>query len=450
MRKTSLLIIATVICLFISLPASGRRLHLNRLTVPEPDADTLSWYTGVMRPYELAIDRPDWDSLISHPAEPPAILPTGFYAEPVFDRYMFLDSLKLDTTPSDNPFAESYRWLDQLALSTLLVNTAKQNYMIQYPNLVRYNLADLPEPPKQYRAFVNPITTRIEFREQKVESKPLETDIEHRHWLRKFGASLQFSQAYVSPNWYQGGNNNLNMLAQLGYNVKLNQRFYPRYLFDMSIQYKLGLNSTPDDSIRGYNISEDMFQFNLTLGLKAHKKWYYSGSVYFKTQLFNSYPTNSRKIKSSFMSPGELNVGLGMTYNTSSKKQNFSLALSISPLSWNMKTCINNRIDETQFGIKPGRNMTNEVGSSFEANMRWKIAYNISYASRLFAFTEYSYVQADWEHTIDFAINRYLSTRFYLHMRYDTNTPRVEDSRWHKMQLKEILSFGFNYTFGMI
>ena len=35
-------------------------------------------------------------------------------------------------------------------------------------------------------------------------------------------------------------------------------------------------------------------------------------------------------------------------------------------------------------------------------------------------------------------------------MRYDTNTPRVEDSRWHKMQLKEILSFGFNYTFGMI
>ena len=234
---------------------------------------------------------------------------------------------------------------------------------------MRYNLADLPEPPKQYRAFVNPITTRIEFREQKVESKPLETDIEHRHWLRKFGASLQFSQAYVSPNWYQGGNNNLNMLAQLGYNVKLNERFYPRYLFDMSIQYKLGLNSTPDDSIRGYNISEDMFQFNLTLGLKAHKKWYYSGSVYFKTQLFNSYPTNSRKIKSSFMSPGELNVGLGMTYNTSSKKQNFSLALSISPLSWNMKTCINNRIDETQFGIKPGRNMTNEVGSSFEANM---------------------------------------------------------------------------------
>ena len=93
MRKTSLLIIATVICLFISLPASGRRLHLNRLTVPEPDADTLSWYTGVMRPYELAIDRPDWDSLISHPAEPPAILPTGFYAEPVFDPVRFIKGI---------------------------------------------------------------------------------------------------------------------------------------------------------------------------------------------------------------------------------------------------------------------------------------------------------------------------------------------------------------------
>ena len=34
-------------------------------------------------------------------------------------------------------------------------------------------------------------------------------------------------------------------------------------------------------------------------------------------------------------------------------------------------------------------------------------------------------------------------------MRYDTTTPRVDDSRWHKFQLKEIFSFGFAYHFGV-
>ncbi len=239
------------------------------------------------------------------------------------------------------------------------------------------------------------------------------------------------------------------MLIQAAYNLKLNRQLYPKYLFEMTVQYKLGLNSTPDDSIRSYNISEDLFQFNLTAGLKAARNWFYSGTINFKTQLFNSYPLNSRDMKASLLSPGELNIGLGMTYNRSNAKKTFTFGLSMSPLSWNLKTCINNRVDETAYGIKPGRNTVNEVGSSLECNLMWKLAYNIVYTSRLFAFSDYDYMQSDWEHTIDFTINRYLSTRFYLHLRYDSSTPRVDDTRWHKLQLKEILSFGFNYTFGV-
>lgn len=447
-RKILILLLAAIYA--VALDAAPRKLQSHRMTVPAPDEDTLSWYTLVPERYIPAIDHPDFDSIIAHPSRHITVLPREFYTEPVFDTYHYLDTLTMRPERRDSAFADSYRWIDDLSASLLMYNHARQHYMIANPELVRYNLTWLPEPPKHYRAVVNPITTRIEFEEQKVETKPLTPDIERINWLSRFQASLQFSQAYVSPNWYQGGTKNLNLISSFIYNLKLNQHFYPKYLFDMTVQYKLGLNSAPDDSIRNYNVSEDLFQFNLTAGIKAANRWFYSGNVSFKTQLFNSYPSNSRQMKAAFLSPGELNVGLGMTYNLNNKRKTFSLNLSLSPLSWNMKTCINNRVDETLYGIKPGRNTAHEIGSSLEANLSWKIAYNIVYTSRLFAFTDYDYLQSDWEHTVDFAINRYLSTRLYVHLRYDTSTPRCEDPHWHKFQIKEILSFGFNYTFGSI
>ena len=70
-------------------------------------------------------------------------------------------------------------------------------------------------------------------------------EVKRVNWLRSFDGSVQFSQAYISPNWYQGGNNNLNMIANAIYNVKLNQAFYPNLLFDTTVQYKLGVYSAP-------------------------------------------------------------------------------------------------------------------------------------------------------------------------------------------------------------
>lgn len=446
-RFKYLLIAVAVVC--VSVPAAvAQNLLSEQITVPIPEDDSLSWFHEEFPVYELLIDSEKFDSIISSPARDYRILPPAFLGEPVYGGYKFLEPINLIPTEHESGFAEAYQWLDDLELSQQLLNAATQRYMIYNPARVRYNMASLPEPPKQYRAFVNPTTTRIEFEDMNVKPKELVADIERKVWLGKFTASLQFSQAYISPNWYQGGNNNLNILGLFAYNLKLNQQFYPKYLFDMTVQYKIGVNQTPDDSIRSYAINEDLLQFNMTVGLKAWKKWFYSASMYFKTQLFNSYPLNSHQLRSAFLSPGELNLGVGMTYNHENEKKTFSIAMSIAPASWNVKTCINRHIDETIYGIKEGRKTSSEFGANLEMNLKWQIAYNIAYASRLFAFTDYSYFQSDWEHTIDFAINRYLSTRLYLHMRYDTQTPRIPDSKWHKFQFKEILSIGFNYTFG--
>ncbi len=274
--------------------------------------------------------------------------------------------------------------------------------------------------------------------------------IEKKHWIRTFNASLQFSQAYVSPNWYQGGNNNLNALAQIYYNVKLNQSYHPNLLFEFTAQYKLGANNAPEDSIHAYSIQEDLLQVNTTFGVKAARRWYYSFTGQFKTQVLNSYKSNTRDLRSSFLSPGELTAGVGMTYNYANPRKTVLFDASIAPLSYNLKTCISNRINHDQYDIRPDRKTVSKFGSSCELKFQWKITYNIQFNSRVFAFTDYESFQADWENTLAMDINRFLTTQIYAHARYDTRTPREADSDWHKFQLKEIFSIGFAYKFSSI
>ena len=299
--------------------------------------------------------------------------------------------------------------------------------------------------------MVDPSTLRFDIRQFEgdliADAEIKAVNLRKRHWINSFSASLQFSQAYVSPNWYQGGNSNLTAICQLNWDLKLNQKYHPNLLFEIHAQYKLGTNSAPDDSLHTYNISEDLFQVNSTFGLKAAKRWYYSLTTQFKTQLLNSYASNSNTTRAAFLSPGELNLGLGMTYNYANSKGTFSFDASISPLSYNLRTCTNDKVNAATYDIPEGRHTKSKFGSSGECKLKWKIAYNISFSSRLFAFTDYDRFESDWENTLLFEINRFLTTQIYAHARYDTATQPCDDPGWHKLQVKEILSIGFSYRF---
>ncbi|MDE5785527.1 MAG: DUF3078 domain-containing protein, partial [Duncaniella sp.] len=232
------------------------------------------------------------------------------------------------------------------------------------------------------------------------------------------------------------------------YNVRLNPKLHPNWLFETTFQYKLGINDTRDDELRNYSISEDLFQLNMMAGYKAARGWYYSTNVTFKTQILNNYKVNTYDLNAAFMSPSELNVGLGMTYNHSNKAKTFTIDASISPLSWNLKTCLNHKMDETTLGMKLGHRTLSQIGSNAEVKVTWNITSNISYRSRFFVFTDYSYIQGDWENTFNFAINKFLSTQLFIHARYDSSVPSNPD--WHKFQMKEILSFGISYSFSSL
>lgn len=161
----------------------------------------------------------------------------------------------------------------------------------------------------------------------------------------------------------------------------------------------------------------------------------------------NSFTKNTNNLRSAFLSPGELNIGLGMTYNYANPKKTFSVDVSLSPLTYNMKMCTNDRINVTAYGITEGHHSVHKFGSSAECKLAWKICYNISLATRFFAFTDYDRAYADLENTLVFNINKFLTTQLFWNMRYDTNTPRIDDTKWKKFQMKEILSIGFSYNF---
>ncbi len=422
-----------------------------RMTVMESIPELIMEQTVDVALDTLPVGPMSVDSLIAI-YRPRAINPIDPYnfRPVVFDTYTMLDTLTMATKPTSDVAPKAFEWLEQEAFRDNLLRHARQAYFVASPGTVRYNERTMPEPPKKYRAEVDPLIAKIVVKEIPVNEQDLKVDVDakfdRRNWLHDFNGTIQFSQAYLSPNWYQGGNNNLNMLIGARFDVKLNPAFYPSLLAESTISYKLGLNSAPDDEMRNYSISEDLFQINAKLGYKAARRWYYSLTGVLKTQFLNNYKKNSNTLQAAFFSPGELNLGVGMTYSYTSPSKSFSFDAAISPFSYNLKTCFSSRMDVTSFGIAAGHKTVSEIGSSGECKISWKIASNIKLQSRFFIFTNYDYVQSDFENTLSFTINRFLSTQIYAHLRYDSSADK-DVKGWHDWQLKEILSFGFSYLF---
>ena len=167
----------------------------------------------------------------------------------------------------------------------------------------------------------------------------------------------------------------------------------------------------------------------------------------FKTQLLQNFQTNTWKMTASLLTPGELNAGVGMAYSTKNNRGNVAFDASLSPLSYNMKMWRANYklLDDNGEMLHPNK-LEHQVGSSGEVKFGWAMTRNISLSSRIFAFSDYSYLQGDWETTLSFSINKFLSTQIYAHVRFD-DSQKITDSNNSHWQFKEVFSFGLQYKF---
>ena len=349
------------------------------------------------------------------------------------------------------PYIRKYKtpeWLRSALRQSLAQENLLYSYMIDNPLAIEYAYWDLPLPPvlleedRSFMAFLN----KQELPDFNPEDAVLPTFVlKKKYWLHTVNALLQFSQAFVSPNWYQGGNNYLSLLFGFTWNVNLNEVYHPNLLFQSTLFYKLAISSNPTGYLHKYTIAEDNFQYNLNVGLKAIKKWYYSFNLQFKTQLLNNYEQDSYVRTASFLSPGDLNMGLGMTYTHKNKLNTLQYTFTVSPISYNLKTCISDKVNHEAYNIPMNRKTKSEVGSNLDFTMDWKITANISYKTRVFMFTDYHYFLGDWQNTFNFDINKFLSTQLMVHLRYDGST-EITDG-WKRFMMREILSFGLSYTF---
>ena len=261
-------------------------------------------------------------------------------------------------------------------------------------------------------------------------------------WKKTAAASMQFSQYSISDNWYQGGESTNSLLSELKLTADYDDR--QRVQFENSLEIKIGFITAPSDTVHKWKTNADLFRLNSKLGIRAIKNLFYTLTGEFKTQFFSNYKTNTNDLISSFLSPAQLKFSLGMDYKL--EKSKYKLSLLGAPLSYTFIYISNDEIiNPSSFNVDPGHTSANMFGSEITANLTWQIANNISWVSKFEYFTTYEKVIANWENTFEFKLNRYLSTKFFLHSRFDDGVTLSEDNDTY-FQFKEMLTFGLSYT----
>lgn len=259
-------------------------------------------------------------------------------------------------------------------------------------------------------------------------------------WKVKASTSLDFTQYYVSDNWYKGGESNISLLAGIIIDADFDNK--QKLIFNNKLEMKLGFQTSKDDTKRKIRTNTDLIRMTNKLGWKAAKNWYYTTTLQTWTQFHPAYRKNEDKVYSDFMSPFEGLFTIGMDFSLKKKKGNLNLA--ISPLACNYKY-VDRKDLAPSFGIYDGKNSKFQIGSNITMNYNWNIWKNISWGGRVYLFTDYHRTQIEWENTINLKINNFLSTKLFLYPRFDDSVTRKEGGSY--FQFHELLSVGFDYNF---
>lgn len=261
-------------------------------------------------------------------------------------------------------------------------------------------------------------------------------------WTFNGDGYLQFLQNYVSGNWYKGGESNYSMVGAVTLNANYNNK--SRLKLDNKLELKLGFQTSRSDTLHKFKANNDLIRYTGKLGLQASKRWYYTLQLLAYTQFTQGLKSNDRKVYSDFMSPFNLNLGIGMDYSVEALGKRLKGNVNLAPFSFNFRY-VDRKALAKSYGVVGDHHTLEDFGSQITADLTWTISSQVKWKTRFYFYTTYERAEIEWENTFSLAVSKYISANVFLYPRFDDSVSR--DDKLGYFQFKEYSSLGFSYSF---
>lgn len=431
--------IITILLLIAASTAFAQATHKTRHNKAK-DTLIVKSYTDSLRNYKLMLDStsiniPDSDR---DPRTFYIFAPATFYYSVAKDLLQTNDD-----TQTKQPY-DSSRDMDRIMM----------NIYLNHPNLVAKSERSLNRIGAVHKEMDAPIKNKVQL-VTKADALPIEEDDEEHFnlpmeivvkkpnfWKYSGDYYLQMLQNYVSSNWYKGGESNYSMVASVTMQANYNNK--QKVKLDNKLEMKLGFQTSRGDTLHSFKTSEDLIRYTGKLGLQASKKWYYSLQLIAYTQFMRGYKSNDKKVYSDILSPLNINLSVGMDYNVVWFNKKLTGNIHLAPLAYNFKY-VGRKELATRYGLDEGKHTLNDFGSECTVDLTWAFTNTIKWKTRLYGYTTYERAEVEWENTISFQFNKYITSNLFIYPRFDDGAKKDESHGY--WQLKEYMSIGFAYSF---
>ena len=281
------------------------------------------------------------------------------------------------------------------------------------------------------------------------------TVVKPNYW--KFGGrtSLTFTQNFLSPNWYQGGESNYAMLATI--DLDLNYDDKDRITWTNHIDFDLGFITSEADTVHSFKTNSDKLSIESTFGYKLVKNLDIAAKVKGETQTLPNYPVNSPDFISNFITPLDVNASVGLNYKP--KMGDFEVHVFLAPISaYNLRYVHDRELALARFGFKEeeaDKRFRHDFGTQLVVTVpTYKLTSFLDVYSRLEYYVG-GYTENDirnffqWETKFNVALSKYFTASLMVHARYDDSVTLSDDEvakKWSFWQLKELFTLGVAYT----
>lgn len=339
-----------------------------------------------------------------------------------------------------------------------------------YPTLISITEKDMEESGKVMTNIESPIRSEAKMYEEVHLAELIQDEVgdvaaivrRPNFWKFSGSNSLNLTQNYATDNWFQGKANHYNLQGIVAIDANFNNQ--RKITWENRLDLQLGFQTNNETEQNKFKPTNNLLRLNSKLGFKAAKNWYYAFNVKAETQLVPNYQYKKvkekddagvereymqRNVITDFLTPLNVDISVGIDWKWNLKR--FTGSLYVAPCTYNVKYV--DRLElATRYGIDADHRTKSTFGPSATAKFNWKIAENIKWDSRLYWISNLHYTNVEFENTITFSINKYLTSKFYFYPRFnDQNVKnRMPDADGKHTgtywMFKEWLSLGVSYN----